>query len=122
METYTCPSDAGTRRIGTPPQAAPSPMGYDQRSLPVRASSARRRAFCHTYTVPSKIAGPASGVSKSVWAPVTSHSFSPLDASHAWTPPPRVPVTTVPRSVFSEYTQASVWRRQRSVPSAPSSA
>lgn len=66
--------------------------------------------------MPSWTAGPASAVSKSVCAPVVSQSFSPVDASHAWTPPPRVPVTTVPRSALSEYTHASVWSRQRSAP------
>lgn len=90
-ETYNWPSEAGLTRTGTLPQAAASPMGYDQSSMPVRASSAWSRASFHTYTVPSKIAGPASGVSKSVWAPEVSHSRSPFDASHAWTPPPRVP-------------------------------
>ncbi len=71
----------GCSRTGTPPQDAASPIGYDQRSSPVRASRARSRASCHTYTVPSWTTGPASGVSKSVWAPVSSHSFWPLDAS-----------------------------------------
>ena len=84
------------------PQDAASPIGYDQRSSPVRASRARSRASFQTYTVPSWTAGPASGASKSVWAPASSHSFCPVDASHAWTPPPRVPVTTVPRSAWSE--------------------
>lgn len=85
-------------RTGTPPQEAVSPIGYDQRSSPVRASSARSRASFQTYTVPSWIAGPDSGDSKSVWAPLISQSFWPFEASQAWMPPPRVPVTTVPRS------------------------
>jgi hypothetical protein len=72
--------------------------------------------------VPSWTAGPASGDSKSVWQPVASQSFWPLDASHAWTPPPRLPVTTVPRSAWMEYTQASVDTRHRSPPSRASSA
>lgn len=41
-------------------------MGYDQRSSPVRASSARSRASFQMYTVPSCTTGPASGDSKSV--------------------------------------------------------
>lgn len=66
--------------------------------------------------MPSWRASPASDVSKSVCAPVISQSLSPVDASHAWTPPPRVPVTTVPRSAFREYTHASVCSRHRSLP------
>lgn len=99
-----------------------SPIGYDQRSSPVRASRARTRASCQTYTVPSCSTGPASGDSKSVWQPEISHSFCPPEASHAWTPPPRVPVITVPRSALREYTQASVDSRHRSPPSRASRA
>ncbi|SCD79802.1 hypothetical protein GA0115246_106181 [Streptomyces sp. SolWspMP-sol7th] len=45
--TYTLPSAAGVTRSGTPPQALTSPTGYDQRSAPVRASTARSLASCH---------------------------------------------------------------------------
>lgn len=64
----------------------------------------------------------ASAVSKSLCAPVTSHSFSPLDASQPWTPPPRVAVRTVPRSAVRAYTQASVDSRHCSAPVVASSA
>ncbi len=64
--TYTEPSGAGVTRTGTPPQEAASPTGYDHRSVPVRASTARSRASCHRKTVPSWMTGPASAVSKSV--------------------------------------------------------